>query len=174
MSGILLSLLVTFGMLSLLAVGGANAVVPEMHRQIVELHGWLDGATFAQVYALAQAAPGPNILVAAALGWVIAGPSGMLAAFVGIVGPAWVLAWWVAGVSERLAGRPWLKAIRGGLVPIAIGLILSSGLIMAQAAAAQLAGLALAVSAAIFVWRTELSPLWALAAGGLLGLVLMP
>jgi chromate transporter len=173
MGGVLLSLLLTFGTLSLLAVGGANAVVPEMHRQIVEIHGWLDSATFAQVYALAQAAPGPNILVAAALGWVIAGPAGMGAAFLGIVAPAWALAWWVAGVTERLAAKPWLKAVRAGLVPIAIGLILASGLIMAQAAAAQLVGLAVAVVAALLVWRTELNLLWVLAAGGAAGLLFL-
>ncbi|PWS36154.1 chromate transporter [Falsiroseomonas bella] len=173
MGGVLLSLLLTFGTLSLLAVGGANAVVPEMHRQIVEIHGWLDSATFAQVYALAQAAPGPNILVAAALGWVIAGPAGMGAAFLGIVAPAWGLAWWVAGVTERLAAKPWLKAVRAGLVPIAIGLILASGLIMAQAAAAQLVGLAVAVVAALLVWRTELNLLWVLAAGGVAGLAFL-
>ncbi|WP_137176820.1 chromate transporter [Roseomonas sp. AR75] len=172
MGGVLLSLLLTFGTLSLLAVGGANAVVPEMHRQIVEIHGWLDSATFAQVYALAQAAPGPNILVAAALGWVIAGPLGMGAAFIGIVTPAWVLAWWVAGITERLASKPWLKAVRAGLVPIAVGLILASGLIMARTVSVQAIGLAVAVVAALVVWRTELNLLWVLAAGGVLGLAL--
>ncbi|HEV7265510.1 MAG TPA: chromate transporter [Falsiroseomonas sp.] len=171
--GVVLTLLLTFATLSLLAVGGANAIVPEMHRQIVEIHGWLDSATFAQIYALAQAAPGPNILVAAALGWVIAGVAGMAAATIGIVGPAWVLAWWVAGLSERLAGRPWLKAVRGGLVPIAVGLILASGLIMAEAVAMEWIALALTLAAAAFVWRSEASPLWALGAGGLAGLLLL-
>jgi chromate transporter len=173
MGGVLLSLLLTFGMLSLLAVGGANAVVPEMHRQIVEIHGWLDSATFAQVYALAQAAPGPNILVAAALGWVIAGPLGMGAAFLGMVVPAWLLAWWVAGITERLAGKPWVKAVRAGLVPIAVGLILASGLIMTRTASAQMVGLIVAVVAAIVVWRTEVNLLWVLAAGGVVGLALL-
>jgi chromate transporter len=170
---VVLTLLLTFATLSLLAVGGANAIVPEMHRQIVEIHGWLDSATFAQIYALAQAAPGPNILVAAALGWVIAGVAGMAAATIGIVGPAWVLAWWVAGLSERLAGRPWLKAVRSGLVPIAVGLILASGLIMAEAVAVEWIALALTATATVFVWRTEASPLWALGAGGALGILLL-
>ncbi len=173
MSGVVLSLFLTFATLSLLAVGGANAIVPEMHRQLVEVHGWLDSATFGQVYALSQAAPGPNILVAAALGWVIAGGLGMAAAMVGIVTPAWILAWWVAGISERLAGRPWLRAVRGGLVPVAIGLILASGLIMAETAAVEWVGLGLAAAATIFAWRTEFSLLWALASGGVVGLVLL-
>lgn len=173
MTGVVLTLFLTFATLSLLAVGGANAIVPEMHRQIVEIHGWLDGATFAQVYALAQAAPGPNILVSSALGWVIAGPAGMAAATLGIVAPAWLLAWWVAGVTERLAHNPWLKAVRAGLVPVAIGLILASGVIMTEAAAAHAVGLAVVAVATLIVWRTELNPIWVLGAGGLVGVLLL-
>ena len=93
---LLLQILVTFGILSLVAVGGANAVLPEMHRQVVELRGWLDDATFSQLYALAQAAPGPNILVASVMGWRIAGPGGMAMATVGMLLPAAVLAWIMA------------------------------------------------------------------------------
>jgi chromate transporter len=173
MSGVVLTLFLTFAMLSLLAVGGANAIVPEMHRQIVEVHGWLDSVTFGQVYALAQAAPGPNILVSSALGWVIAGPAGMAAATLGIVTPAWLLAWWIAGISERLAHNPWLKAIRTGLVPVAIGLILASGLIMTQAVAGRWIPLALVAASTLFVWRTEFSPIWALGAGGVAGVLLL-
>jgi chromate transporter len=173
MSGVVLGLLLTFATLSLLAVGGANAIVPEMHRQLVEVRGWMDSATFGQVYALAQAAPGPNILVSAALGWVIAGAAGMAAAMIGIVTPAWILAYWVGGLADRLAGRPWVKAVRGGLVPVAIGLILASGLIMAETAGSDAISLGLVGAAAVFVWRSEASPLWALATGGIAGLVLL-
>jgi chromate transporter len=160
-------------MLSLLAVGGANAVVPEMHRQIVEIHGWMDSATFAKIYALAQAAPGPNVLVVPALGWVIAGPAGMAVSLFGIVAPAWALAWWVAGVTERLAGKTWVKAVRGGLVPVAIGLILASGLIMAEASAFSWIALAATAVASVFVWRTDYNPLWTLGTGGLIGLLVL-
>jgi chromate transporter len=170
---ILLSLFLTFATLSLLAVGGANAIVPEMHRQIVEIHGWLDSPTFAKIYALAQAAPGPNVLVVPALGWVIAGPAGMAVSLFGIVGPAWALAWWVAGVTERLAGKAWVKAVRGGLVPVAIGLILASGLIMAEASAYSWLALAATAAASAFVWKTDYSPLWTLGAGGIIGLLLL-
>ena len=93
---LLLQILLTFSVLSLVAVGGANAVLPEMHRQLVELRGWLDDATFAQLYALAQAAPGPNILVASVMGWRIAGGAGMAVATLGMLVPAAVLAWGMA------------------------------------------------------------------------------
>ena len=100
---LLLQILVTFGVLSLVAVGGANAVLPEMHRQLVELRGWLDDATFTQLYALAQAAPGPNILVASVMGWRIGGAGGMAMATVGMLLPAAALAWDTCSASTRAA-----------------------------------------------------------------------
>lgn len=174
MSGLLLQVLLTFSVLSLLAVGGANAVLPEMHRQLVELRGWLDDATFSQLYALAQAAPGPNILVASVMGWRIAGWGGLAAATAGMLLPAAALAWGVAGLTMRLRGAPWLKPAQGGLVPVAIGLLLAAGLVMAGASGhAGPPALAIAATSTVFVWRTAWSPLWVLAGGGLLGLVLL-
>ena len=171
---LLLQILVTFGILSLVAVGGANAVLPEMHRQVVELRGWLDDATFSQLYALAQAAPGPNILVASVMGWRIGGWGGMAMATVGMLLPAAVLAWIMAGLVQRLRGAPWLKPAQGGLVPIAVGLLLAAGLVMAEASS-QFGLLPLVVVAvsSVFVWRTNYSPLWVLVGGGILGSILL-
>jgi len=171
---LLLQILLTFSILSLLAVGGANAVLPEMHRQVVELRGWLDDATFAQLYALAQAAPGPNILVASVMGWRIAGVAGMAMATLGMLAPAAVLAWGMAGLTHRLRGAPWLKPAQAGLVPVAIGLILAAGITMAQAAHSHGVPMLLIVAAStLFVWRTDRSPLWVLAGGGIIGALLL-
>jgi chromate transporter len=171
---LLLQILLTFSILSLLAVGGANAVLPEMHRQLVELRGWLDDATFSQLYALAQAAPGPNILVASVMGWRIGGWGGMALATVGMLLPAAVLAWLMAGLLHRLRGAPWLKPAQAGLVPVAVGLLLAAGVVMAEASS-QFGLLPLVVVAAssVFVWRTNYSPLWVLAGGGVLGSILL-
>jgi chromate transporter len=172
---LLVQILLTFSVLSLVAVGGANSVLPEMHRQLVEIRGWLDDATFSQLYALAQAAPGPNILVASVMGWRIAGAGGMAAATLGMLLPAAALAWGMAGLTMRLRGAPWLKPAQGGLVPIAVGLMLAAGLIMAEASSHGAGLLALAIVAAgtAFVWRTSWNPLWVLAGGGVLGFVLL-
>ena len=171
---LLLQILVTFSVLSLVAVGGANAVLPEMHRQLVELRGWLDDATFSQLYALAQAAPGPNILVVSVMGWRIGGWGGMAMATVGMLLPAAALAWIMAGLLQRLRGAPWLKPAQAGLVPVAVGLLLAAGLVMAEASS-QFGVLPLVVVAvsSVFVWRTNYSPLWVLVGGGVLGLVLL-
>jgi len=171
---LLLQILGTFAILSLVAVGGANAVLPEMHRQLVDIHRWLDDATFAQLYALAQAAPGPNILVASVMGWRIAGPPGMAVATIGMLLPAAILAWIMAGLLQRLRGAAWLKPAQGGLVPVAVGLLLAAGLVMAEASSAfGLLPLLIVAASAVFVWRTNYSPLWVLAGGAALGLLLL-
>ena len=170
----ILQILLTFSILSLVAIGGANAVLPEMHRQLVELHGWLDDATFSQLYALAQAAPGPNILVASVMGWRIAGAGGMAAATFGMLVPAAILAWYVAGLMHRLRGAAWLKPAQGGLVPVAIGLILAAGITMAEASHSHgVMPLIVVAISTLFVWRTSYSPLWVLAGGGVLGAVFL-
>ncbi|MCX8134855.1 MAG: chromate transporter [Roseococcus sp.] len=170
---LLLQILLAFATLSLLAIGGANAVLPEMHRLLVEVHGWMDDATFSQLFALAQAAPGPNILAASVMGWHIAGPAGMAAATLGMLAPAAVLAWVMGGLTERLAGARWLKPAQFGLVPVAVGLIAASGVIMAGAAGTGWLSWAIIAASTLFVWRTGFSPLWVLAGGGVLGLLLL-
>jgi chromate transporter len=171
---VILQILLTFSILSLVAIGGANAVLPEMHRQLVELRGWLDDATFSQLYALAQAAPGPNILVASVMGWRIGGAGGMAAATFGMLVPAAILAWCMAGLMQRLRGAAWLKPAQGGLVPVAIGLILAAGITMAEASHSHgVMPLVVVAASTLFVWRTNYSPLWVLAGGGMLGAVFL-
>lgn len=169
-AAVLWPLFLHFLVLSLLAVGGAITTAPEMHRYLVVQHHWLDDAQFTASIALAQAAPGPNILVASVMGWRIAGAGGMAAATFGMLVPAAVLAWGMAGLTHRLRGAPWLKPAQAGLVPVAIGLILAAGITMAAAAHSHgLMPLVVVAVATVFVWRTDYSPLWVLAGGAVLG-----
>ena len=170
---LLLQITLAFATLSLLAIGGANAVLPEMHRLVVEVHGWMDDATFSQLFALAQVAPGPNILAASVMGWNIAGPAGMAAATIGMLVPAAILAWSMGGLTHRLRGNTWLKPAQFGLVPVAVGLIGASGIIMANSAGTNALSFAIIAVSTLFVWRTKRSPLWVLAGGGTLGLLLL-
>ncbi|MFC0387360.1 chromate transporter [Muricoccus vinaceus] len=178
MSAVVWDLFLFFLKLSLVAVGGANAAVPSMHHEVVELRGWMTDASFSQGYALASAAPGPNVLFVAVIGWHVAGWQGMAASLIGFLGPTFVLAWAVAMLTQRLAGDARMAALRAGLVPVAVGLILATGLVTG-AAAARGTGTEVAVAvvitfaSAIFVWRSRFSPIWTLLAGGLLGLVLL-
>ncbi|NKC31786.1 chromate transporter [Falsiroseomonas selenitidurans] len=162
-------LAVGFAGISMIAIGGGIAVVPEMNRLVVDVHGWMTDARFAQLFALAQAAPGPNVLVVGLIGWHVAGLAGMLAAVLAMCGPAGLLAYGFARLRTRLAGAAWLRVVERGLVPVAVGLIFSSGIILAQAAAVRWLAVVVSVGSTLFVWRTEASPLWVLGVGAVLG-----
>ncbi|NKE46904.1 chromate transporter [Roseomonas frigidaquae] len=162
-------LAIGFLAISLIAVGGGIAVVPEMNRLVVDVHGWMTDARFAQLFALAQAAPGPNVLVVGLIGWHVAGLTGMLVAILAMTGPAGLLAYGFSRLRSRLAGAAWLRTMEKGLVPVAVGLIFSSGIILAQAAAVNGLALAVTVGSTLFVWRSNRSPLWVLAGGAALG-----
>lgn len=164
-------LALVFAGLSLIAIGGANAVLPDMHRQVVEVHGWMSGAELARAFAVAQAAPGPNMLVVGLIGWQVAGPVGLVVATIAMCGPSCILAWIVAGMRERVAGSRLVRAAQMGLVPIAIGLVLASGVVMAQAVAVDGWDLLIFAAAALASTATTLNPLWILATAAAIGLL---
>ena len=101
----------------------------------------------------------------------IGGVPGLLGATLGLLGPTAVLSWLVAGLVRRLAHAPWLKPAQAGLVPLAIGLVAASGMVMARGAAAWALAPAITCAATVFVWRSSYSPLWVLAAGAALGVL---
>lgn len=160
----------TFLLLSLMAVGGANAVIPDIHRQVVATLHWMDDPTFATLFAIAQAAPGPNVLVVSLIGWHLAGWKGLAAATAAMIGPPALIAFLVGRALNRVAGSPWIERIKAGLVPLAIGLILASGVVMARSAYGGPLSLLITVAAAIFVLACDFNPLWALSGGAVLGL----
>nr|WP_250152368.1 chromate transporter [Ancylobacter radicis] len=158
-----------FLVISLFAIGGANSVLPEMHRQVVDIAGWMTDAQFAQTFAIAQAAPGPNMLVVTLIGWHVAGLWGALIATLAMCGPTCVLAYVVGGVWDRFREARWRRVVQGGLVPLTIGLIAASGVLLSEGAARTPATAAFTLVTALVLFFTRLSPLWMLAAGGALG-----
>jgi chromate transporter len=166
----LLALAVHFGLLSLLAIGGGNSAVPEMHRQAVEVAHWMTDRQFADLFAISQAAPGPNFLISTLIGYHVAGFAGAVVATFGMCGPSSILAYFVSGTWERFKEARWRVAIQNGLVPISIGLVGASGLVLAQAADHNFVAYAITVATAVISYATRLSPLWLFMAAGLLGL----
>jgi chromate transporter len=169
----LIELALYFMLLSLISVGGMPSVLPELQRYVVDVKGWIAPHEFIQIFAVGQAAPGPNVLIASLIGWQVAGLGGALVALAAMCGPAAVLAWWVAELWDRFKGSAWRIAIQRAISPIVIGLILSGGFILATPGAPdwRLWLIALATAAAMFA--SKLNPLWFLAAGGLLGALLL-
>ena len=131
---ILLKIAIDFSLMSLVMIGGANAVVPEMHRQLVEVSHWMSDAEFANLFALGQVAPGPNIMVLSLVGWKMAGLAGMAVATLATLVPTCLLSWAMGLFVARHGQAAWFDSVKQGLAPVAIGLILASGLVMARAA----------------------------------------
>ena len=166
----LAALFLQFAILSFFAVGGASSAVPEMHRQTVEVTQWVTERQFSELFAVAQAMPGPNVMFVALLGHFIAGVPGAVVATVAMCGPTCFLAYGVSRVFERFRNARWRIAIQAGLVPVTVGLIAASALIIARAADHDWAGFAITAATFAFVYWTRLSPLVAFACAALLGL----
>jgi chromate transporter len=167
--GVLWQLAATFAVLSFFAVGGVNTLLPEMHRQAVDAHGWMTSQRFTDLFAIAQAAPGPNLIVVTLIGWEVARLPGALVATLAMVGPTSLLTFHVARVWERFRLARWRMAIQDGLVPLTIGLIAASAYVLARAADASLVAAALTLATAAAVSLTRIHPLIFLAAGAVLG-----
>ena len=153
------------------SIGGGSALIPEFHRQIVDLNGWMTDASFAHAVALAQIAPGPNMLIVSLIGWNVAGVPGLLISTLAIIGPPGFLAFFVGRAVHRLSGETWLKAIKEALAPIVIGLMLASSIVISQAADHEVIGYVLTLSAGGYIARFKRNPLWAIAAGAIVGLI---
>jgi chromate transporter len=158
-----------FGSLSLVAVGGANTVVPEMHRQAVEVGHWMSDAEFANLYAIVRAAPGPNMLISTLIGWKAAGIWGALVATAGMCVPSCMLTYGVTRVWERYRHTTWRRAVEAGLAPVTVGLVFASAYVLTRAADQNWRMFAVTSIAAGLAAFSRLNALWILAAAGTLG-----
>ena len=165
---VVVALGVLFGQLSLLAFGGANSILPDLQRQIVG-QGWMTGHEFAALFALAQAAPGPNMMVVSLIGYRVGGLSGALVSTIAIAGPSSVLTYLTAGAWFRLKDRPWRKAIQAGLLPVTIGLVMASAALIAKSTTIDWQSGLITVVVAGLIYFTKFHPLLILAGAAALG-----
>lgn len=166
----LATLFIYFATLSLFAIGGANAAMPEMHRIAVETMDWMSDKQFADMFAISQMSPGPNVIIVTLIGFHVAGLAGAAVATVAMCGPSCVLAFFVARVWERFRQARWRIAVQAGLVPVSLGLIAASAFVLARAADHTVVAGAVTAAAAFVGFATRLNPLWIFIAGGALGL----
>jgi chromate transporter len=171
MTAKLLALMLLFGKLSLLAVGGVNSTVPEIAQQVVHVRHWTTAAQFSQLFALAQSAPGPNMLIAALIGVHVAGIAGGIVATLAMILPAGILVMMVSGLWDRFRERRWRRVLQAAILPITAGLMLAAGFVLVRAADRSILFAVITVAATGLTYRTRLHPLWLLAGGVVLGLV---
>ncbi|MEX8193730.1 chromate transporter [Comamonas guangdongensis] len=181
-----LHLFAYFLSLSLMAVGGAIATAPDMHRFLVDGNHWLTDTQFTSSIAIAQAAPGPNVLFIALLGWNVGlnagGGSGPLAWSLGALGvavcmagillPSSLLTWQASRWGQRNRDKRGVRAFKQGMAPLVIGLLLATGWLLGSASgqpARDWRLWLLSLVCTLLVWRTRIHLLWLLATGALLG-----
>lgn len=162
-----------FMVLSLLSVGGAISTAPDMHRYVVTQQHWISDTQFSASVAIAQAAPGPNVLFVAVVGWNVAGAAGALATMSGILLPSTVLSLWAGRWGTQRRTTRGVRAFTSGLAPVTIGLLLATGWVLAEpfvrAPEQRLGAVALIGVSVITMLRTRISPMWLVGLGALVG-----
>jgi chromate transporter len=158
-----------FLLLSLLAVGGAITTAPDMHRYLVTEHGWISDAQFTTSVALAQAAPGPNLLFVAVLGWNLAGPLGAFATMSGILLPSTLLTLWATRWGQTRRDTRAVRAFTAGMAPLTLGLLVATGWVLTEPFRMQPAAWLLIAVTAVVMLRTRVSPMWLVALGAVVG-----
>jgi len=175
-----LSLLAHYLLLSLLSIGGAITAAPDMHRYLIDERHWLSDPQFSASIAIAQAAPGPNVLFVALLGWNIglnAGglPTavvGMTVTLLGILVPSTLLTFFATRWGRRNRDVAVVRAFKQGMAPVVIALLVATGWLLVAGGRASPTDWPLwllATVSAVIVWRTRVHLLWLLSAGALLG-----
>ena len=161
----------TFALISIIAVGGATATVPEIHRQIVDNLHWLDDTAFANSLAIAQIAPGPNVMIVGMIGWQVAGGAGFSVAMAAMLLPSCLLAFTVGRLMRHFSNLQLVDIARQALAPIAVGLIAASGIVVARAADRGALTIAITAAMTIFIILTRANPLIGILTGAALGLI---
>ncbi|CAM4115370.1 chromate transporter [Acinetobacter pragensis] len=166
---ILLTLAIIFTQLSLLAFGGGNAILPEMQHQVVEVHHWLSDSEFSAMFAMAQAAPGPNMMIVPLVGWHVAGPAGLFITSLAKFGPSSVLTIYALKFWNHFKDNPLRERFEKALKPITVGLVLTSAWIIAEASAQNLLLAAIVAVAAMLSLCKKIHPLWVMVFGAAAG-----
>ncbi len=175
-----LELFVHYLSLSLLSIGGAITTAPDMHRFLVTQQHWLTDAQFNASIAIAQAAPGPNVLFVALLGWnvglnaggMLTGLLGVFVALLGILIPSTTLTYTAAQWGHRNRELRAVRAFKQGMAPIVVALLIATSWILSSANGGALQDWPVwlvTAATALIVWRTKIHLLWLLGAGALLG-----
>jgi chromate transporter len=165
-----IQLVLDFLPLSLIAVGGGATVLPEMQRSVVDVHGWMTATQFSELFGLANAAPGPNVLVVTLIGWQVAGLPGALATTLALCLPSSLLTFGFFRLWQRFRDTVWVRAIERGMAPLTVGLVLASGYLITRGANDSPAAYAATALTVGMVLATRLNPLWLIAGGAIAGI----
>ena len=177
----IVELINVFALLSLLAVGGGTAVLPQMKQDTTVSHHWVSSQQFTEIYSLGQLAPGPNMTSVILIGYEVAGVAGLIAVLVAFFFPACLLCYFVSQVWDAAEGSPWRDAVQRGMAPIVIGLMLAGCYALGKTASFNpakdwdfnLITLAIGAGVAVVLTVTRINPALTILAGGAAGFYLL-
>ena len=158
MDNLLLRLILVFAPLSILSIGGGQAIIADIQHQTVDVYHWFTNQQFADMFAISRATPGPNTLIASLIGWHLAGFAGLLAATLAMYIPSSVAFITATTFWHRNEGTRWRLAIESGLAPIAVGLIFAGALTILEALHLSTLGWATTAAAMVVLYATKTNP----------------
>ncbi len=165
-------LALSFALLSILAVGGGTAVLPEMQTLLAHQFG-IAHTQFVHIYSMGQVAPGPNMLMVLVIGFQVAGLVGAGVVLLSFFLPSSILCFYVGRVWNRFGDSPWRRSIQNALEPISIGLMASGVYAVAKASIVSPITLALALITLYLILRTKINPVFVILGSGMSGAILM-
>jgi chromate transporter len=163
----LLQIAVVFGVLSLLAFGGGAAVLPDMQRQVVDVHHWITSREFLDMFALSRAIP-PGSMIVVLIGQKTAGIAGALVALLAMFGPSSLLAFALGRIWHRAGAAAWRETLEQAMAPVSIGVTIASGIAIARSTEHDWATYAVTAATTLLLALTRLHPLAVMAGGALL------
>lgn len=161
-----------FAYLSLLTVGGGMAAFPELKDLTVNTHHWVTFPELMHFYSLGQLAPGPNMMMVASIGAIVAGPVGAVVALVAFLLPTGILTFAVGRLWTHLATWRWRPSIQHGLGAVSVGLVLAGAIILGRGAVTDLFYFGIAAIVFVLLWRTRINPSLPIVASGLVGIAM--
>jgi chromate transporter len=146
---------IVFTILSLLGFGGGNAIIPQMHADVVDQFHWITSAEFTRFFALGKLAPGPTTTMAALVGYAVSGITGAIVATVAIFVPAAIVVYTAGHWWGKLRGNPWRERFARAIKPVVLGLLWAGVVTLARGATDAPITIGIAVVATIIMLRTE-------------------
>lgn len=160
-----------FAYLSLLTVGGGLAAYPELKYLTVDKYQWLTSTQLIHLYSLGQVAPGPNMMMVAAVGERVAGVVGALAVVIAFFGPTGLVTLWTGRLWRRLEGWRWREPVQRGLAPVSVGLLLAGSISLARSALTGWTGIGVAAAVFALLMSTRINPAFLVLCGAGVGLL---
>ncbi|MFP6819556.1 chromate transporter [Acinetobacter sp.] len=170
---VLIALTLVFTQLSLLAFGGGNAILPQMQHQVVVIHQWMTAEQFSSMFAMAQAAPGPNMMIVPLVGWHVAGPMGLIVTSFAKFGPSSIITIYALKFWNNFKSHPLRAKFEKALKPITVGLVLVSAWIIAQASAQNILLIAIVAITICLSLFKNVHPVWLMVIGAGTGALIL-